>query len=171
MSCSPKSTKGIIRYIYVLLLLQLWGELIAVFGEVYIRSWSNKMADTGYVDCKRWFLGVYLLSAVTGLVLLYAVLLTICTCFLCRQLRWYVRNFGRQPPVPCRRLSASCCPSRRVCAVEAVCCCLGCKIALPVEQDSRSEGESCSILWVGASTDTLAHVVAQIIYGSSLRCS
>ena len=117
------------------------------------------MADTDYVKCKKPFLGIYLLCAATGLILLYAVLLTICTCVLCRKLRWYARNFGREPRVPGRRLSG-CCPCRRVCAVEVVCCCLGCKVALPVEQNPISEGESCSILRSGASTDIRVYLVS-----------
>ena len=152
--------QGILRYYTCFLPLQLCVVRLRIRRS--IRSWSNKMADTANAECNRWFWSIYLLCVITGLVLLYAALLTICTCFLCRQLRWYTRNFGREPPVPHRRRSA-CCPSlRRVCAVEVVCCCLGCNVALPSEQNPRSEGESGSILPGGASTDT-----RRVQYGST----
>ena len=101
----------------------------------------NKMADAGY-DCRKLFLGIYLLCFLTGLILLYAILLTICTCFLCRRLLWYARNSGRELPIVCRRINASC-PPRRVCAVELMCCCFGCKIAPPMEENIRSAGKPC----------------------------
>ena len=108
-------------------------------------SETYKMDDIGYFDCRRLFVGICFLCIFSGFILLYTVLLTICTCFLCRRLRRYARNSGREHPILCRSVNASC-------TVEMMCCCCGCKIAPPMEDNTISEGKSRSVLLSSADT-------------------
>ena len=112
---------------------------------------TYKMDDIRNLDRRGLFVGICFLCIFISVILLYTVLLTICTCFLCRRLRRYPRNSGREHLILCRRVNTSC-PTRRVCTVELMCCCFGCKIAPPMEDNTISEGKSRSVLLSGADT-------------------
>ena len=91
--------------------------------------------DSGNVECRDCLLGSELVLCVTGLIFLYAILITICTCFLFRRLRWYKRNTGREPPLARYRVDTDC-PPKRACSVELMCCCFGCKL-VPTTEENR----------------------------------